>query len=297
LFSNKRYTGLFLALSSGLGFMASNTLAGLSYQFGTNPLAVSTTRFILPAIILLLLLKIDGRLQALPKRIALISFVLGIITVIYTIALLSAIELLPLAIAILIFYLFPIFTGLALAVLGWQKITLTMAVSSLIAFLGIALALGVEFTKLDLWGMIYATIAATGLATVSVISNRLMVNEDARLVTLYMCFSTTLILIVMCLFSGGISLPKTNSGWTIIITSHAFYAYAMISFYISISLIGAGETTFYNNIEPIMAVGAGFLLLGQTLVTMQYVGIFVVVFALLFNERRRIVNVQPQRLD
>ena len=83
--------------------MASNSLAGVSYQFGTNPLTVSTTRFVLPAITLIWVLKTRGLALALPKRIAIISFILGFITVIYTIALLSAIEVLPLAIAILYF--------------------------------------------------------------------------------------------------------------------------------------------------------------------------------------------------
>jgi len=286
LFSKKRYIGLFLAFSSGIGFMGSNTLAGVSYQFGTNPLTVSTTRFILPAIVLIWILKKSSLALALPKRIAIISFILGLIAVIYTMALLSAIEILPLAIAILIFYLFPIFTGLMLAAFGWQKLSLTMTVSSLIAFLGIALALGVEFTSLNGWGIICAVTAATGLATVSVISSRLMANEDARLVTLYMSISATIILIIVCLLKGGFALPKTDAGWVSIIISHVFYAYAMIAFFISISLIGAGETTFYNNIEPIMAVGVGFLFLDQNLTILQYVGVLIVLIALLYNGKK-----------
>ena len=266
--------------------MASNTLAGVSYQFGTDPLTVSATRFILPAIILIWILKIEGITLALPIRIAIFSFILGIINVIYNLALLNAIEVLPLAIAILIFYLFPIFTGLMLAVLKWQKLSSTIVISSLIAFSGIALALGVEFANLNGWGIIYGIVAATGLSTVSVMSGRVMVNEDARIVTLYMCISATLILIIMCLLTGDFSIPKIKIGWITIITSHAFYAYAMIAFYSAISLIGARDTTFYNNIEPIMAVGAGFLFLGQNLTVLQYIGIFIVLIALLYNGKR-----------
>ena len=150
--------------------MASNTLAGVSYQFGTNPLTLSATRFILPVIVLILILKMRGLGLVLPNRIAVIPFILGLITVIYTMALLHAIEVLPLAIAILIFYLFPLFTGLMLAVFRWQKLSLSMIMSGLIAFLGITLALGAEFIDLDGWGIIYAVTAAIGLATVSVMS-------------------------------------------------------------------------------------------------------------------------------
>jgi len=283
LLSNRRYIGIFLALTSGVAFMASNTLAGVSYQDGTNPLTVSATRFILPAVILFFLLKKNNLSVALPKLVILFSGIIGLITAIYTIALLSAIEILPFAIAILIFYLFPIITGLALAIMGWQNLTPTMVFSSVIAFMGIALALGIEFSNLNHWGIIYAGIAAAGLASVSVISNRLMVNEDARVVTLYLCTSATLVFIFICFFSGQFTVPKTNAGWISVATSHLFYAYATIAFYISISLIGAGETTFYINIEPIMAVAAGFLLLGQSLTALQYAGIFIVILALLYN--------------
>lgn len=267
--------------------MVSNTLAGLSYQDGTNPLTVTATRFVLPAIALFIFLRIKGVNLILPRRAGLVAIILGLVTAIYTIALLSAIEVLPLAIAILIFYLFPILTGLMLALLGWRKMTLTITLSSAIAFIGIGLALGVEFKTLDSWGMIYAAISAIGLAAVSVISNRLMVDQDPRQATLYICIATTVIMAVVSLMTGDFKLPNTGLGWTSILTSHAFYAYSIIGYYIAISMIGAGDTTFYCNIEPIMAVGTGFLFLGQSLAPLQYVGICVVVFALLYAGRKK----------
>lgn len=81
-------------------------------------------------------------------------------------------------------------------------------------------------------------------------------------------------------------LPNSSVGWISILISHAFYAYAMISFFIAISIIGAGETTFYNNIEPIMAVGAGYLFLNQNLTMFQYIGILIVLLALLYHGRK-----------
>jgi len=287
LFSNTRYIGLFLALSSAVGFLISNTLAGVAYQGGTNPLTIATTRFILPAIALIVFLRMSGVTLALPKPAGLITLALGLMTVIYTMALLTAIEILPLAIAILIFYLFPIFTGLMLAMLGWRKLTLTMALSTLIAFVGIGLALGLDFENLDSWGMVYGVISGLGLATVSVVSNRLMVNQDARTATLYICVSTTIMMIVVSIVTGDFTLPTTNNGWISILTSQVFYAYSMIAFYIAISMIGAGDTTFYSNIEPIMAVGTGFLFLGQSLAPLQIIGICVVVFALLYAGRKK----------
>ena len=60
----------------------------------------------------------------------------------------------------------------------------------------------------------------------------------------------------------------------------------MIAFFTAISIIGAGETTFFNNIEPIMAVGAGFLFLNQNLTILQYTGILIVILALLYYGKK-----------
>ena len=266
--------------------MISNTFAGVSYQDGINPLTISATRFILPAIALVFLLKFLKINLTLSKRTGLICILLGVITVIYTIALLNAIELLPFAIAILIFYLFPVLTGLTLSILGLKKLTLRMGVTTLIAFLGLALALGVEFVNLNGLGMIYALIAALGLASVSIISSQLMNKKDPRIITLHICVYATLVLFCICLATGKLALPVTFHGWTNVMISQIFYAYAMISFFIAISLIGAGDTTFYSNFEPILAVASGFLFLGQNLVMLQYVGIFIVVIALFLSENK-----------
>ena len=63
--------------------------------------------------------------------------ILGVVTIIYTLALLTAINLLPIPIAILIFYLFPIFTGIILAVTGWDAFGRAKIIGALIAFLGL----------------------------------------------------------------------------------------------------------------------------------------------------------------
>ncbi|MFP6711637.1 MAG: DMT family transporter [Rhodospirillales bacterium] len=287
MFSNKRTLGLFLALTSAVGFAFSNTFASLSYQSGVNPLTITATRFILPGIALVILLRMSGTGFILPKRPGLVAASLGFISIIYTMALLSAIEVLPLAIAVLIFYLFPIFTALMLALLGWRKLTPTMAVSGGIAFLGLGIALGAEFENLDGWGLIYGLISAIGLATVSVISNRLMTGYDPRQATLYMCVSTTLIMVVISLITGGYSIPVSSLGWTHFLISLSFFAYAMIGYYFCISLIGAGDTTFFSNLEPIVAVGTGFVFLGQALAPLQYIGITIVVCALIYAGRKK----------
>ncbi len=59
----------------------------------------------------------------------------------------------------------------------------------------------------------------------------------------------------------------------------------MIGFFVAISMIGPGKTTLYSNIEPLIAIGAAFVLLDQVLSPWQILGIVTVVGALFFAAR------------
>jgi drug/metabolite transporter (DMT)-like permease len=285
--SNQRTTGIVVALVSAASFAVANTLAGVAYEGGTDPLTLSTTRFILPALVLLVILRATGRPLLMKGRANWAGITLGLLTVIYNFALLSAIELLPVSIAILIFYLFPILTAFFLAALGWGRLTPTMVVGALVAFLGLALVLAVQFDELDRIGMIFGLVSAVGFAIVCTISNRIMRGRDSRQGTFYISAVATLVMIAISLGVGEFNLPVTAAGWAGFMGSHVLYAAAIIGLYTSISMVGAAATTFFSNLEPLVVVGASYILLGQSISPWQMVGVAIVVGALIYASRSR----------
>ena len=56
----------------------------------------------------------------------------------------------------------------------------------------------------------------------------------------------------------------------------------MIGFFYAISFSGPRATTFFSNLEPIVVTAAAFLFLGEMLLPLQLLGVFIVVGALLF---------------
>jgi drug/metabolite transporter (DMT)-like permease len=279
---SQRLAGTFLALVSAVFFALANTLAGVAYQGGTNPFTLSATRFILPVILLFFVLTASGRKIALDQRSAGIAAVLGVISVIYTFALLKAIELLPVSIAILIFYLFPILTAFILASFGAGRLSAKMLASAFIVFFGLSLALAVQFGELDRIGMLAGLISAFGFAIVCSVSHRLMHDQDSRQVTMYLSATATVAMLAVSVFAGDIRFPATTAGWTGFLMSHVLYAAAIIGFYRSIAVVGAGAATFFVNLEPIVVVGAGYVLLGQTITLWQMVGVAIVIAALVY---------------
>jgi len=277
--------GVLLALGSAVCFALANTFAGLAYQGGATPFTLSATRFFLPAAILLIILLIQKQPVLMDKKQGLGAAILGVVTIIYTLALLTAIERLPVPIAILIFYLFPIITGVILAATGWGVFGKTKIIGALIAFLGLALTLGVTFNELDGFGMILGVVAAIGLATVSAVSGRLIGGADPRQATLYMAATALVTMLIIVAFRGKLEMPTDMTGWTGFWVSNLLYAAAMIAYFYAIAMAGAGATTFFSNLEPLVVVGASFVLLSQTLLPVQLIGVFIVVGALIFYAR------------
>ena len=282
---SREYMGIAVIVGVSLCFALGNTLANIAYASGSDPVSLSTARFIFPAIVLVAILALSGTPATLPRRDGVVALALGILTAVYTLALLSAIEILPVALAILIFFLFPILTSLILTVMGWERLPVTTIAAGVLAFAGLALALGVSRQALPFEGIVYSGIAALGLAIVSAVSGRVIRSGNPRLVTLYILTMASVTSILIVLFRGEYLLPQTVTGWWGFAGSTLFSGIAMVGFFVAISLIGAARATLFQYGEPLFTMGTAFLFLGQTLTPLQILGAVVVVVAL-FGEKK-----------
>lgn len=296
---SREYLGIAVIVGVGLLFALGNTLANLAYAGGSDPVSLSTARFLFPATALAAILALAGKPPTLPRRDAVVALALGIVTAVYTLALLSAIEILPVALAVLIFFLFPILTSVILAVVGWERLPLTTIAAGVLAFSGLALALGVNRQALSVEGVIYGGIAALGLAIVSAVSSRIIRSGDPRPVTLCILTMASAVAIVIVLFRGEYLLPHTVSGWWGFGGSVLFSGIAMVGFFVAISLIGPARATLFQYAEPLFTMATAFLLLGQALTALQIVGAVVVVAALVGEKvlRGRTRDAAAQRVD
>ena len=280
-----------LILGFTVSFALTNSMAGLAYAGGSDPLAVATVRAILPVIVLAVILWATGARFSLPKRDAYTAIALGLVTVIYTFMILSAIDILSVSLAVLIFFMFPLFTSLIVALMGWEKLSITTIVAAIVAFGGLALTLGVETGGLSILGVVYGLISAFGLALVSAISGRVIRSGDSRPVTLYIVTTAAMVFIIANLARGDVQLPQTASGWVGFAGSSVFYTTGIITYFMAIPVIGAAKTTLFSYVEPIFTMVAAFIILGELLAPLQLVGALIIVGALtaagLADYRRR----------
>ncbi|MFB3102440.1 MAG: DMT family transporter, partial [Alphaproteobacteria bacterium] len=244
-----------LAIALVLGFTVSfaltNTTARLAFIGGSDPLTVANARFTFTTLALVVILWATGARFSLPRRDAYVAIALGVVTAVYSFAILSAIEKLGVSLAVLIFFLFPLFTSLIVAVMGWEKLTNTTMVAAVIAFAGLALTLGVDSENLAVNGIIYGLIGAFGLAVVSAVSSRVIRSGDSRPVTLYIVTTAAIVFIALSLFRGDFQLPQTSEGWVGYVGTSVFYAIGIIIYFATIAFIGPAKTALFSYVEPL----------------------------------------------
>ena len=272
--------GIAIALAAAAGFALANTSASVAYQGGSNPLTVAATRFLVPTAALIVWLRVSGVSLVLPQRDALAAIALGIVTALYTWALLRSFSSIPFALAILIFYLFPLMAAVIVAGFGWEKFSWKTGAAIVLALAGLALALDVRGGNLNTEGVTLAFLAAAGLAVVIAVSSRVFGSGDARPLTLYMAATASVVLFIVCAGSGDFAWPHTASGWIGFAAAAALYGFAMIAFFIAITMIGPVRASLLSYADAVISAGLGVVVLGQALTLIQIGGITLVILAL-----------------
>ncbi len=284
---SRTWVGITLTLATAVTFALSNTSASLAYHNGSNTLTVAAMRFVLPTVALIVWLRLRGVSLVLSTRDGWIAVALGAVTAIYTWALLSSINAIPLALAILVFYLFPLIATVILGVCGWVKLGSKTISAIVLAFVGLALALDPRGSSLDIEGVALAFVGALGLGVVIAVSSRVFRAGDARPLTLYMAAVAGVLLSALCAARSEFVLPQTGLGWIGFVGAAVFYAFAMIAFFIAISMIGPVPVSLLSYAEPVITAGLGVIVLGETLTLVQIAGIALVIVALIGATFRR----------
>jgi drug/metabolite transporter (DMT)-like permease len=277
---SRAWLGIVVALAAGAAYAVANTSANIAYQAGSNAMTVAATRFLVPVIALFVWMRLGGVSLVLPKRDTVIAVLLGFVTALYTWALLRSFNALPFALAVLTFYLFPLIAAILVAVLGWAKFIWRTGAAIALALIGLALALDVRGGNLDAGGIALALLAAVGLAVVIAVSSRMFGAGDARPLTFYMAAGACALLLVIGAGSGELALPQTGAGWIAFTASSVVYGFAMIAFFIAVSMIGPVRTSLLSYADAVISAGLGVAVLGQALTLVQVTGIALVIVAL-----------------
>ncbi len=278
-------TGLILALVSSVLFAFNMTLARLSYAWGADAFTLNLTRVSRFAGILLAILVLSGRPirpasgQALPRA------GLGVLLSLQVLCILAAIETIPVGLAILVYYLYPFGIALILAAFERHRLPRASVLAMLVAFGGLALALGPRMDALDGRGLALAAFAAAAFSVVFVWSGRIMAGTDHYTFVFHIMTAGATFLGITALARGeALAWPAEPAGWAAFLGSAAMFCLATLTMFLAIGRIGALRMSFIDFGSPVWTILLGFLILGEQLTTIQGAGAALVVGAIVAHQ-------------
>jgi drug/metabolite transporter (DMT)-like permease len=216
-----------------------------------------------------------------------ISLGLGLLFAGVVFGLFASISAATVPIAVLTYFVYPLLTGIAGAILGIDKLRWRGAIAALVAFLGLALMIGAHPQELAWAGLAFAIGAAICRTTILLVTRSQLQDADPQFTTWYLMLSSTGILAVAALVTGTWQTPITVTGWAALIVVSIGTTIAVFALFVSVKRIGPFRTALIMYLEPLLSTLLSGPVAGETITAVQAVGGSIMLVALVTFQLRR----------
>jgi drug/metabolite transporter (DMT)-like permease len=274
-------------LAAAVMFSAADISGKMALTSGTDVTSLLSFRSVLGLCLVFVWLRFDKPAAALTRRTAWISIGLGALLTANMFWLFKAIALVPVSIAILTYFIYPLLTGILGAMTGIDRLTVKGAATALVAFFGLALIIGANPADLAAAGLAAAAGAALCRAAMLLITRAALKGADARLVTWYTLWPSTLGFVGLSILSWSWHWPGGAAGWAAFLSLGVTTTIAIFALYESTQRIGPFRTALFMNLEPLLTSALGAAVLGERMTPLQAAGGVTMIAALCFFQMRR----------
>jgi drug/metabolite transporter (DMT)-like permease len=269
------------AIAYGFNIPAAR-VAALGGVNGANLAALRTSLFVAALALLIPLLGRSFRIRhGEAGRITVLGLCSGFLAACY----LSALSYVPVAMAVTVFYTFPLILILMAPFSGGGRITGWRMAAFVVAFAGICLAVGPSFAALDWRGLALAFAAAFASAAMFTITATL---KQDRLTLLFWVQVAALTILLPTAFLSGMTGPTEIAPvWlAVAIAAGGFYV-GMTCQMVAAPHLAPATVGLLFLIEPVVAIIAAALLLGEALGPIQAAGVAMVLAGLALDVWRQ----------
>jgi drug/metabolite transporter (DMT)-like permease len=247
-------------------------LARFAFEDGSNAATVVSVRCAFAALAIGIALRIGGEQQRTSGRERALLLGIGLFFALGVFSFYKSIEILRVPLAILVFYVNPLVIGVFSAMVGFERLSGRTLLFALVSLVGLALATGASPEAVDAAGIAFAILAATLTAGVLVVSTHRLSHINAKSRTFWMMLSTTAGVAAATLAGDALMWPKSALGLWAVAGVCVLYSIGLVALFTSATRIGPLRTGLVMNLEPIVAIGGSWLLLGQGLTPVQLAG-------------------------
>ena len=247
-------------------------LARFAFEDGSNAATVVSVRCAFAALAIGIAIGVGGEQRRTTGGERALLLALGVAFALGVFSFYKALEILRVPLAILTFYVNPLIIGVFGALAGFERLSGRTLLFALVSLAGLALATGASPEAVDAAGIGFAMLAATLTAAVLVVSTHRLSHVNAKSRTFWMMLSTSAALAAGTLAGGALIWPKSALGLAAVAGVCVLYAIGLVAMFTSATRIGPLRTGLAMNLEPIVAIGGSWLLLGEGLAPAQLAG-------------------------
>ncbi len=277
--------GFALVLAAAVFISFSNVLAPLVYDLATNVESLLVLRLVIFLMLCGLWLRLQNiafKLQPGELRHCIIA---GLFYNAGSACLMAAFDFIPVSLAVLIFYAFPLLTSLGESAWDRRRPAPVQLACLLAALIGLAVCLHVGFEQLNMTGLVFAALAALGVASAYLWSGRKLNRLPPALMTFYMAASgLVLVTGILVLRQAWVLPPAEAVAIGVTLAAALAFAIAFFCMFAAVTFIGPARSAMIMNLEPVITVGLAVLLLAEVLTLHQVFGAALVIAAVFASQ-------------
>jgi drug/metabolite transporter (DMT)-like permease len=276
---------------------ANHVAARVAFNDGVDVATAVAFRSGVTALVLVLLLRLQGAQVRFTRRHAQMLPLIGLLVGIQSLCIYSAVARLPVALALLAFNTYPIWTAFWARVIYRQRAERALLVAMPVILVGLALALDVLGATSGLgaagqWaqigaGVAFALAAAGTFGLALVITQHETGDVDGRVRTATTMIITGALALAIVSFQGGFHLPTATACWWGLATLTFLYGTGFTIMFTVLPKLGVVGNSAIMNVEPVFALVMAWLILDQAIAPVQVGGALIVVGAVMALGMRR----------
>jgi drug/metabolite transporter (DMT)-like permease len=292
-----RSSAIVTLLILGILFGANHVAARIAFDHGVGITTAVLMRSGVTALVLWAIVvqqRMRAGVQSLPMGWMLL---LGGLVALQSLCLYSAVARIPVALALLAFNTMPALYALLTWALGGRRPSGKALLCMALILLGLSLALDVwlrlsavgtqDSASLWLGAVLALTAAAVMACALWITENRLPKVPGAvrSLWAMGLVFVAMLGVGSVGLMPGGAGWPRDSIGWVALVALVVLYGTAFSTWFVLMPRLDMARNASVMNIEPVAALALAWLMLGQTLSSLQLTGAAVVVTGIVLLAR------------
>jgi len=287
-----KLSGIFSALICSLGLGLAVALGRLAFDGGTTPLSVAFFRSLLSVVAMGTICICMGISLRLPRSALISMLFLGCLFSHMAFGNVGSTKYIPISLAALLFFIYPPVVAILNHAIARKWPSLIKTISITVAFLGLAVMLGVDFHQLDLRGVAIGITAGIACAVNIIWVARKVSGVHPFIIVFYQSTIASVIVGVLAWYLGELRLPNETGGWLGFLLVGVLQTVSIPFFYFAIQRIGSEPTAMINNSQPVASIVAAILIFNEGITFDQFFGAIMVIGGILVTQWDDLRNTQ-----